>query len=152
MDSIDIKILKLLQSNARMSASQISSKVNLSIPAVSDRLKKLDASGIVEKYTIIINNKKLNRGLTAFMFVSMETPKHGEDLVALAQAEDAIIECYYLVGDYDYLLKIITKDTETLESILHKVKSVNGIMKTKTMVSLTTVKNNLSISPIQDNI
>lgn len=152
MDSIDIKILKLLQSNARMSASQISSKVNLSIPAVSDRLKKLDASGLIEKYTIIINNKKLNRSLTAFMFVSMETPKYGEDLVALAQSEDAIIECYYLVGDYDYLLKIITKDTETLENILHKVKSINGIMKTKTMVSLTTVKNNLSISPIQDNI
>lgn len=152
MDNIDIKILKLLQSNARMSASQISSKVNLSIPAVSDRLKKLDASGIIEKYTIIINNKKLNRGLTAFMFISMETPKHGEDLVELVQSEDAIIECYYLVGDYDYLLKIITKDTETLESILNKIKSANGIMKTKTMVSLTTVKNNLSISPIQENI
>lgn len=152
MDNIDIKILKLLQSNARMSASQISSKVNLSIPAVSDRLKKLDSSGIIDKYTIIINNKKLNRGLTAFMFVTMEMPKYGEELVALAQEEEAIIECYYLVGDYDYLLKIITKDTETLESILHKVKSVKGIMKTKTMVSLTTVKNNLSISPIQDNI
>lgn len=152
MDSIDIKILKLLQSNARMSASQISSKVNLSIPAVSDRLKKLDASGIIEKYTIIINNKKLNRGLTAFMFISLETPKYGEDLVELAQAEDAITECYYLAGDFDYLLKIITRDTETLEEIINKIKSMNGIMKTKTIISLTTVKNNLSISPIQDNI
>ena len=63
MDAIDINILKLLKENSRISASEISSKINLSIPAVSDRLRKLDASGVIEKYTVIISNKKMNNNV-----------------------------------------------------------------------------------------
>jgi Lrp/AsnC family transcriptional regulator, leucine-responsive regulatory protein len=85
MDNIDIKILKLLQTNARITASEISSRVNLSIPAVSDRLKKLDASGIVEKYTIIIDPKKLNRNLMVIMFITLESPKFSNKFIEAVQ-------------------------------------------------------------------
>src|SRR5690348_2385374 len=101
MDSLDVKILKLLQNNARVTASEISSKINLSIPAVSDRLKKLDASGVIEKYTVIINAKKLNRNLTVIMFVSLESPKYTNKFLEAVQREEEILECHYLAGDYD---------------------------------------------------
>ncbi|MBV7276243.1 Lrp/AsnC family transcriptional regulator [Clostridium thailandense] len=151
MDSLDIKILKLLQNNARITASDISSKINLSVPAVSDRLRKLDASGVIEKYTIIINAKKLNRDLTVIMFISLESPKYINKFLDSIQKEDEILECHYLAGDYDYALKIVTENTETLEKILNRIKSLNGVVKTKTTISLSTIKNNYSIMPTEDD-
>lgn len=151
MDSLDIKILKLLQNNARITASDISSKINLSVPAVSDRLRKLDASGVIEKYTVIVNAKKLNRDLTVIMFISLESPKYTSKFLDAIQKDDEILECHYLAGDYDYSLKIVTENTETLEKILNRIKSLNGVSKTKTTVSLSTVKNNYSIMPTEDD-
>lgn len=151
MDSLDIKILKLLQNNARITASEISNKINLSVPAVSDRLRKLDASGVIEKYTVIINAKKLNRNVTVIMFISLESPKFTNKFLDAIQKDDEIIECHYLAGDYDYALKIITESTETLEKILNKIKLMNGIIKTKTTVTLSTIKNNYSIMPSEED-
>lgn len=145
MDNIDIKIIKLLQSNSRITASEISGKINLSIPAVSDRLKKLDSSGVIERYTIILNAKKLNKSLTAIMWVSLDNPKFADRFVEFVKNEDEIIECHYLAGDFDYSLKITTENTETLEVILDKIKLVPGVMKTKTTVTLSTIKNSYSI-------
>lgn len=151
MDSLDIKILKLLQTNARITASEISNRINLSVPAVSDRLRKLDASGVIEKYTIIINAKKLNRNLTVIMFISLESPKYTANFLEAIQKEDEILECHYLAGDYDYALKIITENTETLEIILNKIKGMSGIMKTKTTITLSTIKNNYSVMPSEED-
>jgi Transcriptional regulators len=151
MDALDIKILKLLKNNARVTASEISSKINLSVPAVSDRLRKLDASGVIEKYTVIINAKKLNRNLTAIMFISLESPKYIDNFLEAIQKDDEIIECHYLAGDYDYALIIITENTETLEKILNKIKSMNGVVKTKTTVALSTIKNNHSVMPNEED-
>jgi Lrp/AsnC family transcriptional regulator, leucine-responsive regulatory protein len=151
MDSLDIKILKLLKKNARVTASEISSKINLSVPAVSDRLRKLDASGVIEQYTVIINAKKLNRNLTVIMFVSLESPKYTNNFLEAIQKDDEIIECHYLAGDYDYALKIITENTETLEKILNKIKGMNGMIKTKTTVTLSTIKNNYSVMPTEED-
>jgi Lrp/AsnC family leucine-responsive transcriptional regulator len=147
MDNIDIKILKLLQSNARITVSEIANKISLSVPAVSDRLRKLDASGIIDKYTAIINSKKMNKSLTVIMFVSLENPKFADKFIDLIHKEDEIIECHYLAGDFDYALKIITGNTETLEQLINRIKLVAGVQKTKTTVTLSTIKNNYSIIP-----
>jgi len=145
MDNLDIKILKLLQQNSRVTASEISSKINLSVPAVGDRLKKLDASGIIDKYTIILNAKKMNKHLMIIMFVSLESPKFTEPFINIVQLDDEIVECHYLAGDFDYALKIITESTKSLERILNKIKNIPGVQKTKTNVSLSTIKNVHSI-------
>lgn len=147
MDNIDIRILKLLQQNSRITVSEISNKINLSIPAVSDRLKKLEASGIIERYTTILSSKKLNKHLMVIMFVSLESPKYTDTFVNIIQKDNEIVECYYLAGDYDYSLKIITENTETLEKILNRIKSISGVQKTKTTVCLSTIKNNYSVIP-----
>lgn len=147
MDNIDIKILRLLQKNSRITASQIGSIINLSIPAVSDRLKKLDAAGVIDQYTTIVNAKKFNKTLTVIMFVSLESPKFIEKFVDVVQVEDEILECHYLAGDFDYSLKIVTETTITLENILNRIKSVPGVQKTTTMVTLSTIKNKHSIVP-----
>lgn len=147
MDNLDIKIIKLLQQNSRVTASEISNKINLSVPAVGDRLKKLDASGIIEKYTIILNAKKMNKHLMIIMFVSLESPKYTDPFINIVQLDDEIVECHYLAGDFDYALKIITESTESLERLLNKIKNIPGVQKTKTNVSLSTIKNVHSIIP-----
>lgn len=147
MDDIDVKILKLLQKNARTTTSDISSEVKLSIPAVSERLKKLESSGIIQQYTAILNPRCLKKDLTAMMFISLERPKFTEKFMEFIQNENEILECHYLAGDYDYILKIITENTFTLEKILNRIKSVPGVQKTRTIVTLSTVKNNFSITP-----
>jgi len=147
VDSIDIQILKLLQENARTTASEIASRVNLSVPAISERLKKLDSSGIIQKYTIILCARKLKKNLIANMFISLKHPSYIEGFVKLVQKENEIIECSYLAEDYDYLIKIITEDMESLEKILNRLKTVPGVQMTKIIVTLSTIKNTYSISP-----
>lgn len=146
MDNIDANILKCLRENSRITVSEMAGKINLSIPAVSERLKKLDASGIIEKYTIILNAKKLGCQLTVFMFVSLENPRYFDKFKDLIQHEHEIIECYYLAGDFDYALKIITENTDTLQNILSKIKLISGIRKTKTVVTLSNIKNLYSVT------
>ncbi len=147
MDNIDIKILKILQKNARTTASEISSQINLSVPAVSDRLKKLETSGIIKQYTTIIDPVHLKRQLTAIMFISLERPKYTDLFAECIQQEDEILECHYIAGDFDYALKVITENTSTLEHLLNRMKSIRGVRKTKTVIVLSTFKNNYSITP-----
>jgi Lrp/AsnC family leucine-responsive transcriptional regulator len=89
----------------------------------------------------------MGKNLTAIMLVSLERPKYTEKFVEFVQGQNEILECHYLAGDYDYSLKIITESTYTLEQLLNKIKSVQGVQKTKTTVALSTVKHNFSITP-----
>ena len=147
MDGLDIKILKMLQKNARVTASDISSQINLSVPAVSERLKKLETSGIILQYTSIINPAHLKKDLTAMMFISLERPRFTDNFIEFVKGEEEILECHYLAGDFDYILKIMTENTNTLEALLNRIKSIQGVQKTRTIVVLSTVKNNYSVSP-----
>jgi len=147
MDSIDRQIITILQKNARSSISEISSRVNLSIPATSDRIRKIEAAGIITQYTAIVNAAALNMKLTAMMFVSLEKPHYSEHFVSFVNTQDEILECHYLAGDFDYLMKIVTESTESLERLLTRIKSVPGIQKTQTIVTLCTVKNVHSVLP-----
>jgi len=147
MDDTDIKILKLLQKNSRITASEIGSIIKMSVPACSERLKKLEASGAIKQYTAIIDPVYLKKLMTAMMFVTLERPGFADKFIEAVNVEKDIIECHYLAGDFDYLLKIITENTMTLENLLNKIKGLKGVQKTRTIVVLSTVKNNYSVTP-----
>lgn len=151
MDKIDLSIIHLLQHNARMSISEISSKVNLSISAVSERLKKLENSNLIKQYTAIVNHESFNKDLTVIMFVSLERSQYSNKFAEFVENEDEVLECHYIAGTYDYSLKVITKNTESLQYIINKLKSLPGIRKTQTNVVLSTLKNSYSISPRIDS-
>lgn len=124
-----------------MNATAIGEKVNLSTSALLERIKKLEASGVIMKYTAIIDNEKIGKGITVFISVSLEHPKYDESFrEAIAQNEE-IIECHYVTGDYDYMLKGITGSSQSLEKLINFVKSINGVSHTKTLVVMTTTKN-----------
>lgn len=147
MDDIDKKILRNLQKNARMTISDLSSEIALSMPAISERLKKMEASGVIKQYTVILDPAMLNKHLMALMFVRFENPSHGDAFADFAKSEVEIKECFYITGDFDYSLKIITENTHTLELLLTRIKNQSGIVKTQTIVILSTITDNPSIVP-----
>lgn len=147
MDQLDKAILLLLEKNARISASEIGNAINLSVSAVSERLKKLETNGVIQQYTTIINSHYLNKNLMALMSIALDSPKLATHFLEFVASEDEILECYYLAGEFDYQLKIITQDTESLRDILDRIKSIQGVGKTKTTVTLSIIKNRHSIVP-----
>ncbi len=146
MDNIDVMILNLLQQNARMTVSEIGGSVNLSVPACSERLKKLESSGIIKKYTAILDPLRLEKKLMALMLVSLDRPEYTETFIDAISREEEILECHYIAGDHDYMLKIVTRDTSSLESLLNRIKGLHGVQKTRTTIVLSTIKNEYSVS------
>ena len=89
----------------------------------------------------------LNKHLMALIFLRFDSPKHGDRFEAFVRKEPEIKECYYITGDFDYSLKIITENTSTLEKLLTRIKDVPGVVKTQTIVILSTITDSPSIFP-----
>ncbi|MDO4852842.1 MAG: Lrp/AsnC family transcriptional regulator [Clostridia bacterium] len=140
MDNTDIRIINALSENARISASELSDRVNLSVSAVIERIRKLENAGMIKQYTTILDEKQFGLDVTAFICILMDHPRYNEQLTEFAKRKSAIVECHYVAGDYDYLLKIRTHSTSSLERLLDEVKSVPGVGRTKTLLVLSTAK------------
>jgi len=147
MDSIDRQILMCLKENARENATNIGARINLSTSAVIERIKKLENSGVIEKYTVLIDQNVLGRELTAFISVSLEHPKYNEGFVEQINARDSVAECYYIAGDFDFLLKVITRSGKSLEAVLNYIKAIPGVSRTRTSVVLSTSKCDVTLLP-----
>ncbi|WP_332236649.1 Lrp/AsnC family transcriptional regulator [Sporolactobacillus sp. KGMB 08714] len=141
MDQLDADILAMLQKNARIQLSEISRHIHLTIPAVSERIKKLEAKGIIEKYTIKLNHEKMNDKLLAFIFVNIERTEDIEGFRRAVRLLDNVLTCHHLAGEYDYLLKVICRDTKDLETFISsQLKKIKGVRKTNTIIALSSIK------------
>lgn len=147
MDAIDYKILECLRINARQKASSISEQINLSVSAVIERIRKMETSGIIEGYTVVLNQKQLGNDMVALMEVSLEHPKYYDAFTAKVKAHDNIFSCEYLTGDFDFMLKIQTDSSERLEQIHRQIKSFEGVSATRTHFVLKNVKNEITALP-----
>ena len=147
MDKIDYEILLCLKENARENATNIGAKINLSTSAVIERIKKFEASGLIKQYTIVLDQHTLGGDLMAFISVRLEHPKYYENFVELINSHNSIAECYYIAGDFDFIIKIITKNAQSLEDILNYIKSIEGVSLTRTSVVLSTNKNEVCMLP-----
>jgi len=147
MDSLDYEILCCLKENARANATNIGAKINLSTSAVIERIKKLEASGLIQQYTTIIDQNISGRELTAFISVRLEHPKFNESFITAVNSDEEIVECHYIAGDFDFILKVITTSGKTLEHVLNNIKSLAGVSLTRTSVVLSTNKNEVCLLP-----
>ena len=147
MDSIDIKILSCLKQNARQNASSIGEQVNMSVSAVIERIKKLENSGVIRQYTLLLDTKLIGKDISAFISVCLEHPKYNEGFIEAVKQNRQITECHYITGDFDFLLKVITGSTQGLEHVLNEIKSIRGVSLTKTLLVLSTMKNEYSVLP-----
>ncbi|WP_027407625.1 Lrp/AsnC family transcriptional regulator [Anaerovibrio sp. RM50] len=144
MDDIDKMIINMLQANARATISEMSSKVSLSMPAVSERVRKLEKSGVIKQYTAIINPEMVKRGVEALMFASFSDPEKEHDFINTISEEKDVKECFGVTGPFDYCMKIFTENTKKLEEIILRIKE-KGAIKTNVSIVLSTVMEKPSI-------
>ena len=147
MDQIDVKILRCLTKDARMNASQISQKVNLSVSAVIERMKKMEASGLIRGYTALIDERQAGFNVQAMISIRLEHPKYNQEFNRQMCSHESVMECFYITGDFDYIARIGVSSTDELTKVLHDIKQIPGVSLTRTYVVLDNIKQSTSVIP-----
>ena len=142
LDKIDRKILYLLQKDGRASASYIADKINMSVPAVTDRIKKLQELNVITGFTALLDHRKVGLDVCAFITVISESSSHYSDVVSEANSSPEIIQCFTTTGNGSHVLLAITKNTTSLEKLLRKIQAWPGVIRTETQMVLSSYKNN----------
>lgn len=147
MDKIDVNILRCLTEDARMNASQIGARVNLSVSAVIERMKKLEASGLIRNYTAVIDERLAGYDTQALISVRLEHPKYNQSFTQQMHAISAVMECFYITGDFDYMARVCVSSTEELTHVLNHIKEIPGVSLTRTYVVLESIKQGTTVFP-----
>lgn len=139
IDDVDIKILRQLQVNARLSIKEIAANVNLSTTPVYERIKRLQRDGIISQYIAVLNAEKLNRGFVVFCSVKMNRLSRdiAQNFAQTISAIPEVTECYNISGQYDYLLKIHAPNMkyyqEFVLNVLGTIKHLGSLESTFVM-------------------
>ena len=140
IDEIDAKILELLQRDGRMQRSDVSEEVDLSISAVSERMRKLDERYVIEEYRAVVDAKRLLLDITAFIRVSVDGSEHYPNFVDQVEGMEQVLELHSITGAGSHLMKVRTTDTTALEGFLSDIQAISGVSKTTTSIVLSTFK------------
>jgi Lrp/AsnC family leucine-responsive transcriptional regulator len=149
LDDIDKKLLHLLQKDSKQTNKELSGKLNLSVTAVYERIKKLEREGIIAKYVTLIDKKSVDRAFVTFC--SIKLLQHTKDYVVQFEKEvkqlEEVLECYHISGDYDYLLKVIVADMDEFrEFMVKKLTTISHIGSTQSAFMISEVKHTTAIS------
>ncbi len=143
LDKIDLKILKILQNNCKITNLDLSKKIGLSPAPTLERVKKLENTEIIESYHAKVNPQAIGLSVKTFVLVSLAWQKDNalDNFIEKIRQIDEIVECYIITGEADILMKIACKDIPTYEDILFKTLSqIDEIERMKTLMTLSTVK------------
>ncbi|MCX7983303.1 MAG: Lrp/AsnC family transcriptional regulator [Bacteroidetes bacterium] len=145
LDGIDLQILEALQREGRTKRSNLAEKVNLSLPALSERLRKLEQEGYILGYFAKLNHRLFGKDITAFVVVTVDSSKHFQSFLDHAGKNEEILECHAITGDGTHILKVRTENTASLEKLLAKIQSWPGVVQTRTSIVLSTQKESFHI-------
>ncbi|HLD85338.1 MAG TPA: Lrp/AsnC family transcriptional regulator [archaeon] len=143
----DERILGMLNKDAKLTSREISEKIGMPVTTVHNRIKKMEKDGIIKKYTIVVDNKKLGKEISAIVHVMMNSKYMtenesaqetlGKKLMTLPEVED----CYIVTGDSDIIIRVSANDVDDLHSFLdRRLRKVGGIEKTVTSIILKKVE------------
>lgn len=145
-DDIDRHILSVLQENCKLPLAKIGELVGLSAPSVIERIKKLEDGGVIAGYRAILNARRLGKDVTAFIGVTIKHPKLIGEFEKEIVEFDGVLECHHVTGQHTLLLKVKTANTASLEELISKIRSIEGVDRTETMVVLSTHTERTQIS------
>jgi Lrp/AsnC family leucine-responsive transcriptional regulator len=140
LDVIDLKILSILQNSARSRLADIAEEVELSAPAVMERVKKLEIGGVIKGYQALVDGKKVGKDITAFIGVSIGNQRDINMFATQMLQHHDVLECHHVTGDESFILKVKSANTGSLEKLLGDIRSVEGVTRTVTKVVLSTAK------------
>ena len=140
LDSVDKKIISILKNNARNSVSNIAEEINLSIPATSDRIKKMEDMEVIIGYKTVIDPQKVGLDILALITIISESSTDYEKIITYVNQTDEIAECFATTGRGSHILIVQTKDSQSLEQLLRTIQSWPNVMRTETQIILSANK------------
>ena len=150
LDETDTTILHLLQTRGRIKRTEIAEVVGLSIPSVSERMRKLEERGVITGYRAVLDAKRLGRDITAFVRVRSTGSEHYPEFIKAVTDMDEVQELHSVTGGGSHLLKIRVANTAALEQLLGALQALPGVRGTETSLVLSTLKETryLAASPM----
>jgi len=144
LDATDKKLLQLLQEDSTKTTKELSTKLNLSVTAVYERIKKLERSGIINKYVALVDRNKIDKGFVVFCHLKLI--QHTKEYLTKFEQQvvklDEVLECFHVSGDYDYILKIFVANMEAYrEFMVTKLTTLQHIGSTHSTFMISEVKN-----------
>ncbi len=143
LDNIDLKIIKLLQENSKITNLDLSKRIGLSPAPTLERVKKLELSGVIQSYHAKVNAGKLGLNISTFVLVSLAWQKENalDNFIDKIKMIDEVTEAYIITGDGDALLRIICADISAYEQLLFKkLSQIEEVEKLRTLMTLSKVK------------
>lgn len=144
LDSIDKKLLMLLQEDSKKTTKELSLKLNLSVTAVYERIKKLEREKVIKSYVALLNPNMVDKGFVVFCHVKLI--QHSRECISVFEKEiirlPEVLECFHVSGDYDYILKITVGSMEEYrEFMVNKLTTLQYIGSTHSSFTIGEVKN-----------
>lgn len=140
LDATDARILTLLQQDGRIKRSRIADEVGLSVPSVSDRMRKLEERGLISGYHAAVDARRLGLDVTAFIRVTISGSEFYDAFIDAVTALPEVLELHSVTGEGSHLLKIRVRNTQALERLLATVQRIPGVRGTQTSIVLSTQK------------
>jgi Lrp/AsnC family leucine-responsive transcriptional regulator len=138
LDAVDRGLLEGLQENCKQSLAVLGKKVGLSAPSVVDRIHKLEEAGVIRGYAAELDARRVGKDVTAFIGVSTDRPAAIRSVAREVGLMDEVLDCHHVTGAHTLMLKLKTRNTETLEFLIDRVRGLDGVTRTETMVVLST--------------
>ncbi len=151
IDRTDKKILEILQKNAKITNARLSKEIGLSPAPTLERVKKLEARGIISGYHAKLNISKIGLGVSTFVMVSLKghNKKNLESFLDKIKDVENIVECHHITGSGDFILRIVAENIESYQELmLDKVSEIEVTDSLQSMVILSTFKDN-KVMPVQ---
>lgn len=140
LDQIDKFLIEHLQENGRQTTSDLAQQVGMSVPAVAERIKKLQENGVILGYSATVDPKKIGMDVGAHITLISESSSHYKEVVELAMAQPEVLECVSLTGEGSHILVVRTENTGTLENLLSEIQSWPGVKRTEARIILSQYK------------
>lgn len=143
LDKIDLRILRILQENSKITNLDLSKKIGLSPAPTLERVKKLENANIIQSYHAQVSPQAIGLSVKTFVLVSLAWQKENalENFIKKVDQIDEIVECYIITGEADFLMKLVCTDIPSYEKLLFKTLSkIDEIERLKTLMTLSTVK------------
>ncbi|KTB88997.1 AsnC family transcriptional regulator [Pseudomonas syringae ICMP 11293] len=144
MDRIDIKILSVVQDSGRISITELSKHAGLSIPATTDRLRKLEDGGVISGYCAQVDPAKLGFGISAVVGITTFKPSKSK-LIATLNDIPEVVECLHVTGNDSYLIRVYAKSMADIESVIAKINNY-GETRTSIVLSVPIERRKLALS------
>ena len=143
IDAKDLAILGLLQQNARMTVKEIADKIHLSTTPIHERIKRMEASGVIKQYATLVDHTKVNKSLIAICYVSLKehSKTAGTKFVkAILQMPD-VVECYTISGEFDFMLKVMTADMNAYHDFhVNKLSNIENMGHVQSVFVMGVIK------------